>query len=211
MPQPKGPAPKQPSAAAKKPRAKGASAAGKPAAAKKPATRSRPAAEPAPAPEPTSAAARDEALKANLASLRDLLAGGVVLTAQRLQEAVDEAVARGRITRRDAEDLASSLIAAGRQQTSDLLADLEQLSSTRSITKATVKGGERVLREVDRARRAAGMGAAFPILGYDELTASQVIARLPELAPAELRKVRDHEAAHAARVTVLKAVEGALA
>lgn len=174
------------------------------------APKSRPAAEPVPAPEPTSAAARDEALKANLASLRDLLAGGVVLTAQRLQEAVDEAVTRGRITRRDAEELASSLISAGRQQTSDLLADLEQLSSPRSITRATVKGGERVLREVDRARRAAGMGTAFPILGYDELTAAQVVARLGELTPAELRKVRDYENANSGRVTVLRAVDRAL-
>ena len=114
------------------------------------------------------------------ATIRDLLAGGVVLTAQRLQEAVDEAVTRGRITRRDAEDLATSLLAAGRQQTSDLL-------------------------------RAAGMSTAFPIVDYDQLTAAQVVARLPELSSAELRKVRDYEAANSDRVTVIKAVEKALA
>jgi len=215
MPQPK-------SAAAKKP-----SAAKKPAAADKsgskrrraPGTLSRPAAAPAAAPEPTSAAARDEALRANLASLRDLLAGGVVLTAQRLQEAVDDAVTRGRITRRDAEELASGLLTAGRQQTAELLADLEQLlgrgrsdlTSARSITKGAVKGSsDRVLREVDRARRAAGLGASFPILGYDELTAAQIAGRLGELTPAELRKVRAHERKTAKRVSVLKAVEKAL-
>ncbi|MBA2348038.1 MAG: hypothetical protein H0V81_07070 [Solirubrobacterales bacterium] len=179
----------------------------------------RPAAEPAAAPDPTSAAARDEAVLANLASLRDLLAGGVVLTAQRLQESVDDAVSRGRMTRRDAEELSRGLVRAGRQQTADLVADLEQLlgrgrgdlDSARSITKGAVKGSsERVLREVDRARRAAGLGTVFPILGYDELTAAQVTARLKELTPTELRKVRDHEQANAARKTVLRAVEKAL-
>ena len=40
---------------------------------------------------------------------------------------------------------------------------------------------ERVLREVDRARRAAGVGPSFPILGYDDLTAAQVNERLGDL------------------------------
>jgi polyhydroxyalkanoate synthesis regulator phasin len=180
---------------------------------------SRAAAEPVPAPEPSSADARDEALRANLASLRDLLAGGVVLTTQRLQQAVDEAVMRGRMTRRDAEELASGLLDAGRHQTADLLADLERLlgrgrgdlSSARAITKGAVKGSsDRVLREVDRARRAAGLGASFPILGYDELTVAQVVGRLGELSPAELRTVRDHERRNAGRDLVLEAVEQAL-
>lgn len=181
---------------------------------------SRAAVEPVPAPEPSSADARDEALRANLASLRDLLAGGVVLTTQRLQQAVDEAVMRGRMTRRDAEELASGLLDAGRHQTADLLADLERLlgrgrgdlSSARAITKGAVKGSsDRVLREVDRARRAAGLGASFPILGYDELTVAQVVGRLGELSPAELRTVRDHERRNAGRDLVLEAVEQALA
>lgn len=242
--QPKAPAAKAGAASSRKPSSaagrtpKAATAKGKPAAAKtagaagkpakrkpaatkrKPRAATRPAAEPAPAPEPTSAAARDEALKANLASLRDLLAGGVVLTAQRIQEAVNDAVTRGRMTRRDAEDLASGLLSSGRQQTADILADLEQvlgrgrsdLTSARAITKGAVKGSsERALREVDRARRAAGMGASFPILAYDELTAAQVVARLAELTPAELRKVRTYERRTRGRATVLKAVERRLA
>ncbi len=181
---------------------------------------SRAAADPVPAPEPSSADARDEALRANLASLRDLLAGGVVLTTQRLQQAVDEAVMRGRMTRRDAEELASGLLDAGRQQSADLLADLERLlgrgrgdlSSAKAITKGAVKGSsDRVLREVDRARRAAGLGASFPILGYDELTVAQVVGRLGELSPTELRTVRDHERRNAGRDLVLEAVEQALA
>lgn len=180
---------------------------------------SRPAAEPAPAPEPTSEAARDEALKANLASLRDLLAGGVVLTAQRVQEAVDDAVMRGRMTRRDAEELAGALLQAGRAQTQDVLAEIEQrvgkgrsdLSNAKSITRGAVKGtSDQVLRQVDRARRGAGLGAAFPILGYDELSVAQVRTRLEELSEPELRRVRLYEEEHRGRKGVLGAIDRAL-
>ena len=66
---------------------------------------------------------------------------------------------------------------------------------------------ERVLREVDRARRVAGVGPSFPILGYDDLTAAQVNERLGDLGPAELRKVRDYEKRNANRKSVLAAVE----
>ena len=67
--------------------------------------------------------------------------------------------------------------------------------------------GDRVLREVDRVRRGAGVGPSFPILGYDDLSAKQVTARLGDLKPAELRKVRDYERRNAARKSVLDGVE----
>lgn len=218
-PKPAAAEPAKPGRAAARPKAAPKGRAPKPAPKPPRAAAGRAAAEPAPAPEPTSAAARDEAVRANLASLRDLLAGGVVLTAQRLQDAVDEAVTRGRITRRDAEDLATGLLSAGRQQTADLLAELEQLlgrgrsdlSSARSITKGAVQGSsDRVLREVDKARRAAGLGSAFPILGYDELTPAQITPRLGDLTPGELRKVRTYEKRHADRAPVIAAVDMAL-
>ena len=57
------------------------------------------------------------------------------------------------------------------------------------------------------ARRAAGVGPSFPILGYDDLTAAQVQSRLDGLSPAELRKVRDYEKRNANRKSVLDAVE----
>jgi hypothetical protein len=70
---------------------------------------------------------------------------------------------------------------------------------------------ERVLREVDRARRATGLAPAFPIEGYDDLTAARVAERLDDLSPAELRAVRDYEKRNANRKTVLAAVERRLA
>jgi polyhydroxyalkanoate synthesis regulator phasin len=165
---------------------------------------------------PEAQAARDEALRANLVQLRELLAGGVMLTAQRVQEAMDDAVRRGKMTRRDAEELARGLVDTGRRQSFDLLAEIEQLLG-RSRTDLTSASSlvrdktDRVLREVDRVRRTAGVGVSFPITGYDELTAAQITSRLADLGPADLRRVRDHEQAHANRKTVIAAIEKALA
>ena len=65
-------------------------------------------------------------------------------------------------------------------------------------------------REVDRARRTTGLGPAFPIGGYENLSAAQVQARLGDLSPPELRKVRDYERRNANRKTVLSAIEARL-
>ena len=51
------------------------------------------------------------------------------------------------------------------------------------------------------------MGPTFPVLGYDDLTAAQVVGRLDSLTPAELRKVRDYERRNANRKSVLDAIE----
>jgi polyhydroxyalkanoate synthesis regulator phasin len=125
----------------------------------------------------------------------------VLLTRDRLQEVVDDAVQRGRMTRTDATELMGEILARGRRTTEDLLSDVDQLL-----------GGpaDRVRREVDRARRATGIGPAFPISGYEGLSAAQVQARLGDLSPAELRKVRDYERRNANRKTVLAAIESKL-
>ena len=125
----------------------------------------------------------------------------VVLTRERLQEVLDDAVQRGRMTHDDASQLLGELVRRGRRQTDELLRDLEGVVAAPA---------ERVLREVDRARRATGIGPTFPILGYDDLTAAQVTSRLGELSPAELRKVRDYEKRNANRKSVLGAIENRL-
>ena len=143
--------------------------------------------------------------------LRELLTRAVMLPTELLREAMDDAVRRGRMTRADAEELIQSLIAIGRRQTEDVLADVEQLlgrsRGDAADRRRTSPGADRVLREVDRARRVAGLGGAFPISGYDELAAAQIISRLDGLTPAELRKVRDYERKHGNRKTVLSAIE----
>ncbi len=114
-----------------------------------------------------------------------------VLTRDRVQEVLDDAVDRGRLTRDDASELLQEIMRRGRTQTEELLG----------------APAERVRREVDRARRVTGLGASFPISGYDDLTAAQVTERLSDLSPPELRKVRDYERRNANRKSVLAAIE----
>jgi hypothetical protein len=114
----------------------------------------------------------------------------VLLSRDRIQEALDEAAERGRVTRRDANELVADLMRRGREQTDELLGQ--------------------VGRAAGRARRSVGGGPALAIENYDELTASQVTKQLPGLKPADLRRVRDYEARHANRKSVLEAVDRAL-
>jgi len=130
-------------------------------------------------------------------ALLDLLTKGILLTTDRIQATLDDAVTRGRMTRDDAEELARALVESGRRQTEELLHDLEGLVG-RSLDAA---GGT--------MRRVTGLGPAFPIADYDELTAAQVVDRLAGLDAADLQRVRDHEADHANRATVLRAIDRA--
>ena len=143
--------------------------------------------------------------------------GLVVLTRERIQDTLDEAAARGRLTRSDANELVAELVRRGRQQTEELLSDLERLlgRGRDQLDFATQRawlseGMDRIVRTADRARRTVGVGPSLPIIGYDDLTAAQVTARLNGLTPAELRKVREYERRHANRKSVLGAVEHAL-
>jgi polyhydroxyalkanoate synthesis regulator phasin len=170
-------------------------------------------------PRATSGAApmktEDPGQAAGLVAVRGRLSRGVVVTAESIQETLDEAVTRGRMTRDDAQELAHDMVSRGRQQAEDFLRDVEALlgrgrvqagRQAASARKQAAQRGDRVLREVDRARRAAGIGS-FPILGYDDLDARQVTARLADLSPAELRKVRTYEKKNRGRKTILRAVE----
>ena len=55
-----------------------------------------------------------------------------------------------------------------------------------------------------------GSADEFPIGGYDDLTAAQIVARLDGLEGAELRRVRDYERRNANRKTVLAALDARL-
>src|SRR4051795_7162252 len=91
----------------------------------------------------------------------------MVITRERLQDTLDDAVRRGRMTRDDATDLLSEI-----------------------VRRAISAPADRVLREV---RRVAGGDDEFPIAGYDDLTAAQIISQLGELDVVSLRRVRDYE------------------
>jgi polyhydroxyalkanoate synthesis regulator phasin len=200
------------STAAKSPRA---TSARKPASGARSSTSSTPAAGAPAAPPPKAG----DPLRVSLTRVRDIFTQGIVVSRERVQETMDDAVKRGRLVRRDADELTERLLSAGRQQTQDIVADIEQLlgrgreqvgTATRSARVQATRRSEAVLREVDRARRRAGIGS-FPILGYDDLTAEQIVRRLPDLSPAELRKVRDYELRHGNRKSVVGAIERRLA
>jgi polyhydroxyalkanoate synthesis regulator phasin len=175
---------------------------------------------------PRAATPADE-VRRNAQSAIEALNHGVVITRDRLQEVLDEAVSRGRLTRGDANSIVQDVLKRGRKQTDELRkqaealrSDLEQLlgragdelekRATDARKRAVrVGAGDRALREVDKARRAAGLGR-FPILNYEDLTAGQIAGRLGDLSPAELRKVRDHERRNANRKSVLSGIEKAL-
>jgi hypothetical protein len=61
------------------------------------------------------------------AQLRDSLEHSVTLSRDRIQEVVDDAVKRGRMTHGDAEKMIGELLKRGRKQTDALVAELEKL------------------------------------------------------------------------------------
>ena len=105
----------------------------------------------------------------------------MVITRERLQDTLDDAVRRGRMTRDDAADLLAEIL-------------------RRAISAPT----EKVIRQV------TGATDEFPIVDYDDLTAAQIVSKLGDLQPPELRRVRDYERRNANRKTVLAAVDAKL-
>ena len=79
---------------------------------------------------PRKAATRQPQLKGldhSVEQFRESLERSVTLSRDRLQEVVDDAVKRGRMTRGDAEKMISDLVNRGRRQTDSLLKELERL------------------------------------------------------------------------------------
>jgi polyhydroxyalkanoate synthesis regulator phasin len=151
-----------------------------------------------------------EQLAQGAAKPRDI----VLLTRTHIQEALDDAASRGRVTRKDANDLVTELVRRGRGQGNDLVKEVEALlgkagaATKRARTNDSV---DRIVRGADRARRAAGVGPSFPILGYDELNAAQVQSRIKDLKKPEMRKVLTYERKNANRKSVVGALEKSLA
>src|SRR3954468_21242352 len=85
----------------------------------------------------------------------------MVITRERLQDTLDDAVRRGRMTRDDA---------------ANLLAEI--------VRRASSSPADRVMREV---RRVTGGEDEFPIADYDDLTAALIISQLGELDAVQLR------------------------
>lgn len=155
-------------------------------------------------------------------AFREALEKSITISRERLQEVVDDAVRRGRITRGDAEEMVGRLITRGRDQAEDLMAQLERVISqfreapgrarqevsgrTMEARKRAVKAVDKPLAGADRMRRAARI-PGFPITAYDQLSIRQIDRRLQELSRAELRRVREYERRNKARKGVLRALD----
>jgi polyhydroxyalkanoate synthesis regulator phasin len=155
-------------------------------------------------------------------AFRDALEKSITISRERLQEVVDDAVKRGRMTRGDAEEMVGRLATRGREQAEDLLAQLERiLSQARDVPdrakqevggraeqarKRTVAAVDKPLASVDRVRRGARV-PGFPITAYDQLSIRQIDRRLQELSRQELRKVRDYERQNKARKGLMRALD----
>jgi polyhydroxyalkanoate synthesis regulator phasin len=155
-------------------------------------------------------------------AFREALEKSVTISRERLQEVVDDAVRRGRMTRGDAEEMVGRLLTRGRDQAEDLRGQLERVLSQlreapdrarrevggRAVVarKRAVGAVDKPLASADRVRRRAGV-PGFPITAYDQLSIRQIDRRLQELSRAQLRKVRDYERRNKARKGVLRAVD----
>jgi hypothetical protein len=137
------------------------------------------------------AAARDRLVRGMLSPLNVVL-----LTRRHIEEVVEDAVVRGRMTRSDAQEMIQSLLSRGARATDDILADVERLLGA--------GGGPLEPGEGDNGATASDN---LPISGYDQLSAAQVLERLDGLTPAQLRKLRDYEQRHGNRKTVLDRIE----
>lgn len=144
------------------------------------------------------AEARPDAGSGKVAAARDRLVRGVLgplnavlLTRRHIEEVLDDAVSRGRMTRSDAQEMAQSLLSRSARATDDFLADVERMLGRRGDQIDDVPPAERGL----------------PIAGYDDLSAAQVQDQLDGLTPAELRRVREYEQRHANRKTVLDRID----
>ena len=166
-------------------------------------------------PQPKSTSKPDPPRRDPLAKLLDPL-GLVVLTRELVQEAFEDAVRRGRMTRDDAQELATALLNRNRQNTEDLLSQLEHLfgrhrAPARDAHKDASASGASPKEPAAAKPRPGGSSSGPPLEGYDDLTAAQITSRLGDLTPAQLRRVRDHERRNANRKSVLQAVDRKLA
>ena len=93
----------------------------------------------------------------------------MVLTRERVQEARRR---RGRARPHDAQGRRPSCVRAPSSRSA--AARPRTCSATSSAASVDPLRRDLMRREVDRARRAAGLGPTFPIAGYDDLTAAQV-------------------------------------
>lgn len=118
--------------------------------------------EPTPPEQPEEGAQPQETqAEQSVQAFRDALDKSVTVSRERLQEVVDEAVERGRMTRADAEELVGRFVARGREQADDILGQLDAvLNQLREAgTGVAAQPSRTAKRAAGRARRELGDAA----------------------------------------------------
>jgi polyhydroxyalkanoate synthesis regulator phasin len=173
-------------------------------------------------PKEEQAEAGSERAEQSIQAFREAIEKSVTISRERLQEIVDDAVRRGRMTRGDAEEIVNRVVVRGRDQAEEMLGQLERLLSqirevperarsgvgtrAESARRRAVGAVDKPLAGADRVRRRARV-PGFPITAYDQLSIRQIDGRLQQLTRAELRKVRDYERRNKARKGRLRALD----
>jgi polyhydroxyalkanoate synthesis regulator phasin len=109
----------------------------------------------------TASAADSSRAEESIQAFRQALEASVTISRERLQDVVDDAVRRGRMTRGDAEDLVDRLVSRGREQADDILGDLERLVSQLSgdVSERASQHRRNAQRTSARAKRELGDAA----------------------------------------------------
>lgn len=97
----------------------------------------------------------------SIEAFRQALEASVTISREKLQDVLDDAVRRGRMTRGDAEDLVNGLLTRGREQADDMLGQLERLVSQLhgEVQGRTSRQRRDAGRAADRAKRELGDAA----------------------------------------------------
>lgn len=166
----------------------------------------------------------------NLKALRGALEHSVVLQAAKLQEVVDDLVARGTLTRAEADRLLGRLVASSKGYTAALLqvVDVVANEARRTVGAGVAAGVAPVMSTAGRvvetvkqaatgrtpktagprpAGQAASSTAADAMPDIDSLTIAQARPRLAGLSTAQLREVRSKEASGKARKSLLAEID----
>jgi polyhydroxyalkanoate synthesis regulator phasin len=151
------------------------------------------AVEPEPAPTGTRA-------EQSVQAFREALEKSVHISRERLQEVVDDAVRRGRMTRGDGEELVTRVITRGREQAEDILGELERVvnqlrgeveAAAKEPRKSADRAAGRAKRELvgaraQRARKRAVAAVDQPLAGADRVRRRARIPGFPITAYDQL-------------------------
>lgn len=163
----------------------------------------------------------------NLRALHGALEHSLTIQRAKLQEVMDDAVARGTLSRAEADRLVGRLVASSKDYSAALLAVLDSVTAeTRKALGAGLAAGVapvvatagRVAETVMAAPRLVGRTPkmetglaapppADPIEGYDALTVAEIRPQLAGLTADELRRVREQEATGKARKSLLAEID----